>query len=509
MHRRILDYATCTEPDAERDPASMDAAASEITMRDLLAWEPRLLLVAPREADPARPAALEREVDWVMTARSSSPMLPMLRGGELIILPQRVVQESGLPFQRLVNEITMQPVAGVLTDVPADVIPSTRLIILRATTIGPDLESELNRLLTTRRGDLLRTAADVDRLIAEHNGRAARPGELIHALASRLALHISILNESGAALFTSGPGITNVAPASRDPEEWLSASLRGDRTVWVGPIAPEARALGRMVLQRVATGIQRSLDADASSAPHGTARTAALNAVLQPAAGTTRDEIAEQAFRAGIAPGRQLRVVLLQSGEASRSLRRHLVHLGDAHEAGVIDGRPAVIMVAAPTTRPEPTITVEPTGPWLAVSGPVSSARDLPEAARQARYVAALLDRRLLHGPVARFTDDAQLGAYRLLYEFWGTPALERYVERLLGELRREDRRGMLLDTLRVYLEHGGSQRPTAERLGIHRNTLGYRLRHIRDVIGGDLDDPQLRLSLQLALTAAELPPTS
>jgi len=433
-------------------------------------------------------------------------MLPTLRGGELIILPHRVVQESGLPFQRLVNEITMQPVAGVLTDEPAEAIATSPMVILRAAPIGPDLESELNRQLTARRGDLLRTAADIDRLIAEHNGRAARPGELIHALANRLGLHVSILNDAGATLFSSGPGVANVPPGTRDPQEWLSAGLRSGRGVWIGPVAPEARALGRMVLHRVATGIQRALDDDASAAPHGTARMTALNALLQPPAGTTRDQIAEQAFRAGITPGRQLRVVLIQSGEASRYLRRHLVHLGDAHEAGSVGGHPAIIMVASPTTRPEPTITMEPNGQWLAVSGPVGSARDLPEAARQARYVAALLAHGLIAGPLARFTDDVYLGTFRLLYDFWGTPALERYIEHLLGDLRREDRRGMLLDTLRTYLEYGGSQRPTAEQLGIHRNTLGYRLRQIRSVIEGDLDDPKLRLSLQLALTAAELP---
>jgi PucR family transcriptional regulator, purine catabolism regulatory protein len=485
----------------------METHTAEITLRDLLAWEPRLEVISPRAATPASPGPLDGEVDWVLTARASPPMLPHLRGGELIILPRRVAQETGVPFQRLVNEITMQPVAGVLTDEPAERIPDSPLVILRATTIGPDLESDLNRLLTTQRGDLLRTTADVDRIIAESSVRGARPGELIHTLAGRLNLPISILNDLGAVLFATGPGVANVPAARRDPQSWLNVPLRAGRTVWLGPLEPSTHALARMVLGRVRNGIQRALDEDASTAPHGSARTAALNALLQPPPGTTRDLIAEQAFRAGIAPGRLLRVVITQAGETEAVLRRRLAPMGDVLDAGALDGHTALIAVAAPSTTADPVIMTQAEMRWMAISAPVGSARDLPEAARQARYIAALIDHSLIAGPLVRFTDDVRLGMYRLLYDHWGTPALERYVEHLLGDLRREDRRGILLHTLRMFLENGGSQRPTAETLGIHRNTLGYRLRQIRSVLSADLDDPHLRLSLQLALVAGELPP--
>ena len=63
----------------------------------------------------------------------------------------------------------------------------------------------------------------------------------------------------------------------------------------------------------------------------------------------------------------------------------------------------------------------------------------------------------------------------------------------------------MLLETLRVYLEQGGSQRQTAEALGIHRNTLGYRLRQIRQALPVDLDAPNTRLTLHFALIAHKL----
>jgi DNA-binding PucR family transcriptional regulator len=113
----------------------------------------------------------------------------------------------------------------------------------------------------------------------------------------------------------------------------------------------------------------------------------------------------------------------------------------------------------------------------------------------------------VIGGSVIRADDLAQLGVVRLLYEVWGTPLLAEYVETLVGELLREDRRGQLRTTLRAYLAFGGSQRVTAEHLGIHRNTLAYRLRQIRGLLGADPDDPASRLSLHLALIASELPP--
>ena len=46
-----------------------------------------------------------------------------------------------------------------------------------------------------------------------------------------------------------------------------------------------------------------------------------------------------------------------------------------------------------------------------------------------------------------------------------------------------------------------------AARLGIHRNTLAYRLKQIAALTGRDPTDPGCRLLLHLALLAATLPP--
>ena len=55
--------------------------------------------------------------------------------------------------------------------------------------------------------------------------------------------------------------------------------------------------------------------------------------------------------------------------------------------------------------------------------------------------------------------------------------------------------------TLYVYLLHERNMNETAEILFIHRNSLAYRLRKVREVTGFDLDDPDLRMRLLLTLS--------
>lgn len=57
-------------------------------------------------------------------------------------------------------------------------------------------------------------------------------------------------------------------------------------------------------------------------------------------------------------------------------------------------------------------------------------------------------------------------------------------------------------ETLRVYLDCGGNAMVAAERLGLHVNTVRYRLSRVEALFGVDLDDPETRLLLWLQLWA-------
>ncbi|MEV5560659.1 helix-turn-helix domain-containing protein [Nonomuraea wenchangensis] len=66
---------------------------------------------------------------------------------------------------------------------------------------------------------------------------------------------------------------------------------------------------------------------------------------------------------------------------------------------------------------------------------------------------------------------------------------------------------GELVRSLAAYLDASCDVGRAAKRLVLHPNTLRYRLRRVRDRYGVDLDDPDVRLMLTLAVRLATRPP--
>src|SRR5271156_3976471 len=60
--------------------------------------------------------------------------------------------------------------------------------------------------------------------------------------------------------------------------------------------------------------------------------------------------------------------------------------------------------------------------------------------------------------------------------------------------------------TLRVYINSFGDMRAAAKSLHLHPNSLRYRIKRLTEIGGLDLDDPKLRLALQLLLEMAPEP---
>ena len=97
-----------------------------------------------------------------------------------------------------------------------------------------------------------------------------------------------------------------------------------------------------------------------------------------------------------------------------------------------------------------------------------------------------------------------ELGSFRLLAEIGDLGAIDRFVAEWLGGLIAYDaeHHGDLVATLRTHLECKGHYDATASALAIHRNTLKYRLRRIREITGHDLADANTWFNLQLATRA-------
>jgi sugar diacid utilization regulator len=96
------------------------------------------------------------------------------------------------------------------------------------------------------------------------------------------------------------------------------------------------------------------------------------------------------------------------------------------------------------------------------------------------------------------------LGIYKILATTGDTSAMDRFVAEWLGPLIDYDaEHGMsLVLTLSEYLDCGGNYDASARALSVHRSTLKYRLRRIRQVSGLDLGRPDVQFNLQVATHA-------
>ncbi|HZU15543.1 MAG TPA: helix-turn-helix domain-containing protein [Candidatus Dormibacteraeota bacterium] len=98
-------------------------------------------------------------------------------------------------------------------------------------------------------------------------------------------------------------------------------------------------------------------------------------------------------------------------------------------------------------------------------------------------------------------------GLRRVLLQWYALDEARDSVARLLEPLDRlGERRGReAIRTLRAYLDAHLSAGRAAETLGLHRNTVAYRIQRILELLGVDPEDPEQCLMLQLACRAREL----
>ena len=99
------------------------------------------------------------------------------------------------------------------------------------------------------------------------------------------------------------------------------------------------------------------------------------------------------------------------------------------------------------------------------------------------------------------------LGVYRVLLGGSGPEQRASFVEESLGPIESYDtEHGTdLLATLRVYVESDYVAAEAARRLYVHPNTLAYRLRTLRRLLGGDPARGDLRLQTELALKLQDM----
>jgi DNA-binding PucR family transcriptional regulator len=80
-----------------------------------------------------------------------------------------------------------------------------------------------------------------------------------------------------------------------------------------------------------------------------------------------------------------------------------------------------------------------------------------------------------------------------------------RFADRELGAMAAPDEAtGRIRATVRVYLQENGNQASTARRLGVHVNTIAYRLRRAEELLGRSVTDRRFDLEAALLLHARD-----
>jgi hypothetical protein len=134
----------------------------------------------------------------------------------------------------------------------------------------------------------------------------------------------------------------------------------------------------------------------------------------------------------------------------------------------------------------------------VVAGGRCSSPAGFPQSYREAQLARSMMR------PNTRTLCFDDLGVFRIFSQVTDPVHLEQLANDWLGALIDYDREhdADLVQTVSAYMECGGNQEQTSEALIIHRSTLKYRLKRIREISGHDLSDPDTHLHVHLATRA-------
>ena len=148
------------------------------------------------------------------------------------------------------------------------------------------------------------------------------------------------------------------------------------------------------------------------------------------------------------------------------------------------------------------------TDSWIGIGRGISDIMCLSEGFLQAKQAAEIAQKVPALG---RIVDFDNLGVYRVLLDLpdmaQNAANKQDFVKEKLGVLIEHDQRNntQLLCTLKILFEQNGNLRQAARNLFIHHNTMRYRLDQIEKLTNSDLNNPETKLELQIAMKLAAI----
>lgn len=460
-----------------------------------------------------------RDVAWVRVLRARVPAFDALDPGDLAILPGSalaLVAPGREEVDALVAGLAAARVSGVvLLDADhqdggaARAVEAAEASVVAAGLPGlragredaAAVERGVVGLLVNRRAELEHQSRLLESRLEVVALTGAGPEGLVAAVATALGRAVALEGPRGTPIAVHAPpdaedGASAVAAYHARPR---SVALRVALPGIGGPAGSFA-----MLGERPATELER----------HAADRIAALLALE-----LDRDDAVRRARDTSgraetLPPGGPPWVVVVarqRTGEAGdtsdvrEAVRRELRRLAPARRMtlrGDAESLELRAVLALDDGDPDGTALAGRIGAFLrrtvAVSRPFHEPGARPAAEADARATLEAVEQVPVAPPVARAD---RLPAIRLLGNLHNVPDGPRLARALLEPLlaSRPDVRREHLETLRAVLDHAGVAEAAAA-LGVHRNTIAYRLRRIEGLTGWRLTDPELRLALAMAV---------
>jgi PucR family transcriptional regulator, purine catabolism regulatory protein len=495
------------------------------------------LLPAARSA--GRTSLAGRQIAWVRVMKARVPAFDALEPGDLAIVPGSALEAlAPSPEERsaLVRALAGAPVSGAvlveadgtggpILDELAAGLDATEIPVLRLERreVG-GLERSVIGFLVARGAELERQAGLLESELQRRALEGGGPEALVAAIATFLGRAAALESSAGRPLAVHAPPAAREGTASATrylarPRQVAAhrfplpttgggagtgaGGTSGGALVLLGE-APVGE-LGRITAERIGTLLALELARDDAVRAAGDAarRVDTLPAggppwlvlVARQRGGADDDgPIRREAREAArhevrlLAPARQMAL----RGDADSVELRAVLAVGRGARATSEppsddpERHPLAGRIAAILDRP------------VALSRPFGAPADRPAAEAEAR---ATLDAALALPDPPRVARASRLPAYRLLGVVHNLPEGGRLAKALLEPILagRPDVRREHVATLRAYLDRGGVNEAAAA-LGVHRNTVAYRLRRIEQVSGWRLSDPELRVALTLAV---------
>ncbi|AHH99707.1 hypothetical protein KALB_6347 [Kutzneria albida DSM 43870] len=211
----------------------------------------------------------------------------------------------------------------------------------------------------------------------------------------------------------------------------------------------------------------------------------------QPPPAATLAEVCEQV---GWTVPKRVSVVVLQRLDQGRPAEPPAPLVAD------LDGIEPLVIMPEPEEHPLPVAGL--TG-WRALVGPSVPLAEAAKSLRQAMALRELVRTGIVSAEDVVRSEDHLSTLWLLSDEVLAKQLVAKRLAPLSGLTDKQSHR--LGRTLLAWLETRGGAPEIATRLGIHPQTVRYRMRQVEQLFGEQLRDPTARFELEVALRAAAL----